>query len=190
MADQQLRLLVKHGAQDVHLSSTSTSTVLNIKQQIEQATGVFVRQQKLIYKGKVLDDADHLHKCKLVNGARIMLLTSKGLPVKVHWQTGRVPHTKLLFRVFCPPVFCQPHCTVANHTAHAVLWRLLTMAYCRDRQLARLPSSSELRLYQLLCRVMAAKQQGAACWQRRWLVWQLRGPPHPRELLPNQQLHL
>jgi hypothetical protein len=79
----EVQLHIKHGTETLSVTTAATSTVQQLKQQLEQLTGLFVRNQKLIFKGKLLADASTLEACKLTTGAKIMLLQSEGLPVKV-----------------------------------------------------------------------------------------------------------
>jgi leucine-rich repeat protein SHOC2 len=78
-----LQLQIKHGSETLAISAAAACTVQQLKQQLEQLTGLFVRNQKLIFKGKVLVDASTLEACKLTTGSKVMLLQSEGLPVKV-----------------------------------------------------------------------------------------------------------
>lgn len=78
-----LQLQVKHGTETLSVTAAATCTVQQLKQQLEQLTGLFVRNQKLIFKGKVLADASTLEACKLITGSKVMLLQTEGLPVKV-----------------------------------------------------------------------------------------------------------
>jgi hypothetical protein len=82
-----LQLQIKHGTETLSVSAAATCTVQQLKQQLEQLTGLFVRNQKLIFKGKVLADAATLETCKLTTGCKVMLLQSEGLPVKVSSST-------------------------------------------------------------------------------------------------------
>ena len=82
-----LQLTIKNGSDNLSLVMSASSTVSHLKQHLEQHTGTFVRNQKLIYKGKVLDEAASLESCKLTNGAKLMLLATEGLPVKVSAST-------------------------------------------------------------------------------------------------------
>eukprot|EP00878_Enallax_costatus_P016266 GHUV01017063.1.p1 GENE.GHUV01017063.1~~GHUV01017063.1.p1 ORF type:complete len:198 (+),score=77.38 GHUV01017063.1:352-945(+) len=78
----ELQLTIKNGSDNLPIALSASSTVLQLKQQLEQHTGIFVRNQKLIYKGKVLEDSASLEFCRVSNGAKLMLLATEGLPVK------------------------------------------------------------------------------------------------------------
>ena len=68
---------VKHGPQDHQVALPATATVQQLKQELEPLTGLVKRQQKLIFKGKVLEDSSALTACKLVNGSKVMLLAAQ-----------------------------------------------------------------------------------------------------------------
>lgn len=55
----------------------SSNTVQQLKQQLEPLTGLMSRQQKLIFKGKVLEDGHSLTSCKIMPGAKLMLLAAQ-----------------------------------------------------------------------------------------------------------------
>lgn len=78
-----LQLCIKQGPNELSVEIGPTASVGQLKQQLEQLTGTFVRNQKLIFKGKVLSDSDTLQNSKISNGSKIMLLQTEGLPVKV-----------------------------------------------------------------------------------------------------------
>lgn len=82
MEEQQecllLTLLVKAGPTEHRVSLPAGSTVLDLKAALEPLAGLLRRQQKLIFKGKVLEDAQGLSSCKLVSGAKLMLLAAHG----------------------------------------------------------------------------------------------------------------
>jgi hypothetical protein len=70
-------VLVAHGKESYKVECSAQSTVQHVMQQLEERAGVFVRLQKLIFKGKVLEPKATLSSCKIGAGAKIMLL-SKG----------------------------------------------------------------------------------------------------------------
>jgi Leucine-rich repeat (LRR) protein len=77
-----LSLQVKHGSAMISLDQlTETSTLLQLQEAIEHATGVMARKQKLLCKGRVLTAlpaSTTLKTAHVVNGAKIMLLTTAG----------------------------------------------------------------------------------------------------------------
>jgi hypothetical protein len=91
----ELALIVKMGSQEHQCSLPSTSTVGQLKAQLEPLTGLMMRQQKLIFKGKVLENHQPLTSCKLVSGAKLMLLAA---------QASTVHSTAYCILVACPAV--------------------------------------------------------------------------------------
>jgi Leucine-rich repeat (LRR) protein len=77
-----LSLQVKYGSTMISLDHLSEiSTLLQLQEAIEQATGVMTRKQKLLCKGKVLTALPAkttLKAANVGNGAKIMLLTTAG----------------------------------------------------------------------------------------------------------------
>ncbi len=62
-------------------------TVASLMQQLEDLTGVFVRKQKLIFKGKVLAPSNVLTEIKgLKDGSVLMLVTAAGQMTQVSMQ--------------------------------------------------------------------------------------------------------
>jgi len=80
----EVTLSIKLGAQEQQVAMPATATVSQLKQKLEPLMGLMQRQQKLIFKGKVLDDHHSLTTCKLVNGSKIMLLAAQA-----SWQGYR-----------------------------------------------------------------------------------------------------
>jgi hypothetical protein len=80
-----MQLTVKHGPSSIDVQLEDGSTGLHLKQHLEQKMGVFVRHQKLIHKGKVLNDKDQLSAQGLGDKAVVMLLATgnAGGPTKV-----------------------------------------------------------------------------------------------------------
>lgn len=80
MEEQQelFTLLVKAGPAEHRVSLPAGSSVLDLKAELEPLAGLLRRQQKLIFKGKVLEDAQSLSSCKLVSGSKLMLLAAQG----------------------------------------------------------------------------------------------------------------
>ncbi|KAI8470553.1 MAG: L domain-like protein [Monoraphidium minutum] len=80
-----MRVQVKHGGSDVDVDDldAGAATVSALKERLEAVTGVFARQQKLIFKGKVLEDRATLASSKVADGAKLMMLVSA--------QAGQAP---------------------------------------------------------------------------------------------------
>lgn len=75
---KSISLFVKHGASTVEVAMPGDADVRELQAQLETRTGVFVRHQKLIFKGKVLDASSSLSACRLPNGAKVLLLVAQG----------------------------------------------------------------------------------------------------------------
>lgn len=75
-----LTLQIKHGQNLISIDHLDdTSTLLQLQEAIEQATGVMTRKQKLLCKGKVitaLPPLTTLQAAHIGNGAKIMLITT------------------------------------------------------------------------------------------------------------------
>jgi hypothetical protein len=76
----ELTVHVKLGSQEHHVVLPANSTVQQLKQKLEPPTSIMQRHQKLIFKGKVLEDQHSLDDCKLVSGAKLMLLAAQASP--------------------------------------------------------------------------------------------------------------
>lgn len=80
----QLVVLVKiGGSPDISLQCCGDTSIAQLKLNIESLTGIFARKQKLIHKGKVLDDKATLTSSRVENGAKLMLLAGQAGPPKV-----------------------------------------------------------------------------------------------------------
>ncbi|KMT05407.1 hypothetical protein BVRB_7g175350 [Beta vulgaris subsp. vulgaris] len=77
--EENLKLQIKFGGQTIRLNTSSYNTVADLKFLLLSHTNVLPRGQKLIFKGKVLNDSDTLGACDLCNGSKIMLIASQGL---------------------------------------------------------------------------------------------------------------
>ena len=86
---------VKHGKATLQLEMESALTILNAMEQIEQQTGVYVRSQKLIQAGKVLDPKLTLEQSKVYNGARWMLMAAAQGQTRVSPAAGEPPQQEL-----------------------------------------------------------------------------------------------
>ncbi|XP_019430521.1 PREDICTED: LRR repeats and ubiquitin-like domain-containing protein At2g30105 [Lupinus angustifolius] len=74
-----ITVTVKFGGTTIPISISPNSTIKELKSLLLPATNVLPRGQKLIFKGKVLEDPVTLIASKLVNGSKIMLVASQGL---------------------------------------------------------------------------------------------------------------
>ena len=71
-----LSVTVKHGKNMLQLELEKGTTILQAMRQIEEQTGVFVRQQKLIQAGKILEASQTLEQAEIKNNAKWMLMTA------------------------------------------------------------------------------------------------------------------
>ncbi|XP_057954302.1 plant intracellular Ras-group-related LRR protein 8 isoform X2 [Malania oleifera] len=70
---------VKFGGRSIRVSVSPNSTVMDLKSLLQPLTDVLPRGQKLIFKGKLLVDAMTLSSSEVMDGAKIMLVSSQGL---------------------------------------------------------------------------------------------------------------
>lgn len=74
---------VKHGSSTLQASLAPDAKVTALQEELERQTGVFVRHQKLIHKGKVLEGGQRLTECGVTDGSKLMLMASQGAQTKV-----------------------------------------------------------------------------------------------------------
>ncbi|GAX74334.1 hypothetical protein CEUSTIGMA_g1783.t1 [Chlamydomonas eustigma] len=89
-----LKIFVKHGSSNRELELSSDSKVSAVQATLESCTGVFVRHQKLIFKGKVLDPSHNLHVAlgkPEIGGppSKIMLLVSQASSAAPNMTQGQ-----------------------------------------------------------------------------------------------------
>ncbi len=77
MESSQIELIIKQGTQEHKVALSGAATVVQLKQQLEAPTSLLPRQQKLIYKGKVLDDHQTLTSYKPTSGCKMMLMAAQ-----------------------------------------------------------------------------------------------------------------
>ncbi|PNX77844.1 LRR repeats and ubiquitin-like domain-containing protein [Trifolium pratense] len=70
---------VKFSGSSIPISISPQSTIKELKSLLLPATNVLPRGQKLIFKGKVLEDPSTLAASNLSNGSKVMLMASQGL---------------------------------------------------------------------------------------------------------------
>nr|PNR49691.1 hypothetical protein PHYPA_011587 [Physcomitrium patens] len=73
-----MSLTIKFGAKSIALSLPASSKVSDMMLQLQTATDVLPRVQKLIFKGKVLTPDLTLKNAQLTNGSKIMLMAAAG----------------------------------------------------------------------------------------------------------------
>ncbi|KAI3870627.1 hypothetical protein MKW92_023582 [Papaver armeniacum] len=74
-----LNIQVKFSGRSIPVSLSTESTIKDLKSLLQPLTNVLPRGQKLIFKGKVLEDAMKLKSTDITNGSKLMLMASQGL---------------------------------------------------------------------------------------------------------------
>ncbi|GAB4824298.1 hypothetical protein Ancab_007184 [Ancistrocladus abbreviatus] len=77
--DDVIKVQIKFGGDTIPLSLLLNSTVGELKSILQSSTNVLPRGQKLIHKGKILEDSKTLRSSEITNGSKIMLMASQGL---------------------------------------------------------------------------------------------------------------
>ncbi|KAL2333003.1 hypothetical protein Fmac_014216 [Flemingia macrophylla] len=78
-SDNDITINVKFSGSSIPISISPHSTVKDLKNLLLPSTNVLPRGQKLIFKGRVLEDPLTLAASNLTNGSKLMLLASQGL---------------------------------------------------------------------------------------------------------------
>ncbi|XP_028768978.1 LRR repeats and ubiquitin-like domain-containing protein At2g30105 isoform X1 [Neltuma alba] len=78
-SDATITVNVKFSGRSIPISISPDSTISDLKSLLLPPTNVLPRGQKLIFKGRVLEDSLTLTASELTNGAKIMLVASQGL---------------------------------------------------------------------------------------------------------------
>ena len=102
---QSMKILVQHGQTNIELQVVSEDLVEDVMRQVEAASGVLARQQKLIHRGKVLDSRATLLEANIKDGAKIMLLSSMGggSSTQVRWHCLKPHLVSMPFSRGSPP---------------------------------------------------------------------------------------
>ncbi|KAI3856832.1 hypothetical protein MKX03_014150 [Papaver bracteatum] len=74
-----LNIQVKFSGRSIPVSLSIESTIKDLKSLLQPLTNVLPRGQKLIFKGKVLEDTMKLKSTDITNGSKLMLMASQGL---------------------------------------------------------------------------------------------------------------
>lgn len=148
MEEQQecLTLLVKAGPTEHLVSLPAGSSVPDLKAALEPLAGLLRRQQKLIFKGKVLEDAQSLSSCKLVSGSKLMLLAAQGAtPPSKPAAAKKTPASGLLAQKMADMAKAQPQQQQQRSpdgmTERRAAWAKTGIVALRDMQLTALDSS-------------------------------------------------
>ncbi|XP_057430647.1 LRR repeats and ubiquitin-like domain-containing protein At2g30105 isoform X2 [Lotus japonicus] len=78
-SNSTITISVKFSGASIPISISPHSTIKDLKSLLLPATNVLPRGQKLIFKGKVLEDPMTLTASNLSNGSKLMLMASQGL---------------------------------------------------------------------------------------------------------------
>lgn len=77
-ASETMNLTIKFGVQNIGMSLPASSKVSDLMQQLQTATDILPRVQKLIFKGKVLTPDLTLKNAQLKDGSKVMLMAAQG----------------------------------------------------------------------------------------------------------------
>ncbi|XP_030537511.1 LRR repeats and ubiquitin-like domain-containing protein At2g30105 isoform X2 [Rhodamnia argentea] len=77
--DANISITVKFGGRSIPITPSLDSSIKDVKSLLQPLTNVLPRGQKLIFKGKILDDSMTLRASEVKNGAKVMLMASQGL---------------------------------------------------------------------------------------------------------------
>ncbi|KAI9118099.1 hypothetical protein K1719_010431 [Acacia pycnantha] len=78
-SDATITVNVKFSGKSIPISISPDSTISDLKSLLLPPTNVLPRGQRLIFKGRVLEDSLTLTASELTNGSKIMLVASQGL---------------------------------------------------------------------------------------------------------------
>lgn len=93
VAGDEISMIVKFMGRSIPITIALDSAVKELKDQLQPLTNVLPRGQKIIFKGKVLEDGQTLRSYDVANGAKIMLMATQGLhqgagPIKKETPTS------------------------------------------------------------------------------------------------------
>ncbi|KAJ3676452.1 hypothetical protein LUZ60_003864 [Juncus effusus] len=77
--DSSITVQVKFAGRTIPVAVPAAAAVRELKSLLQPLTNVLPRGQKLIFKGKVLEDSSVLSSNKIINGSKIMLVATQGL---------------------------------------------------------------------------------------------------------------
>ncbi|KAH9601980.1 hypothetical protein KSS87_000353 [Heliosperma pusillum] len=78
--EEGVKLQIKFGGESIRVTASGSSRVSDLKSIIQEWTNVLPRGQKLIHKGRVLDDESaSLRSYSITDGSKIMVMASRGL---------------------------------------------------------------------------------------------------------------
>ncbi|XP_057847551.1 plant intracellular Ras-group-related LRR protein 8 isoform X2 [Cryptomeria japonica] len=79
MDEPSITLHIKFGSDSLQAALPATASVKDLKAHLQSLTNVLPRGQKLIFKGKILEDSVTLKAANLSDGSKIMLMASHGV---------------------------------------------------------------------------------------------------------------
>eukprot|EP00878_Enallax_costatus_P020509 GHUV01021685.1.p1 GENE.GHUV01021685.1~~GHUV01021685.1.p1 ORF type:complete len:136 (+),score=58.03 GHUV01021685.1:194-601(+) len=83
----QIQFKIQYGKNSADLKRPASSTIAELKAEIEKTLSIPPSMQKLMYKGLLKNDTDTLEKVGIKNGAKVMLIGSR-LVVAVTGEDG------------------------------------------------------------------------------------------------------
>ncbi|XP_010043405.2 LRR repeats and ubiquitin-like domain-containing protein At2g30105 [Eucalyptus grandis] len=78
-AETSVNFTVKFSGRSIPVAASPDSSIRDVKSLLQPLTNVLPRGQKLIFKGKILDDSMTLRASEVKSGAKVMLMASQGL---------------------------------------------------------------------------------------------------------------
>lgn len=142
-----ISVTIKHGTTSITLSDVAeTSTLAQLKDLIDQQTGVIPQKQKLLCKGKVLTTlpaSTTLIAAGIANGSKLMLLTTAGGPVQTQGAATlqAVQRAKAEAPKRMRPDYTETKTLTASSTTEARVrsWTKTGIVALRDLRLTQLP---------------------------------------------------
>jgi Leucine-rich repeat (LRR) protein len=144
-----IAIQVKQGPNTFVIDLTANSTTLRqLQEAIETATGVMARKQKLLHKGKVLTSlppATTLEAAGVVSGSKLMLIATAGAAAPTQGAAAlqaahRAKAEALKARLASKPAAPPPAPPAGAMEARAAAWKKTGIASLRDLKLNELPA--------------------------------------------------
>ncbi|CAL4933773.1 unnamed protein product [Urochloa decumbens] len=131
---------VKFAGRTIPVEVPAAATTAELKRLLQPLTNVLPRGQKLVCKGKVLQDAATLSSMQVVDGSKVMLIASQGLhqgdgPITKNSSSSATSVTKTSNVKECQT---QKPETIAGKI-HAARWKVTGVAALHDYDLKELP---------------------------------------------------
>lgn len=102
MSEEKLKINIKLMTSTLSVEVDKTATVLNVKEKVKEQMGAEIGDQKLVYKGRIMNDSDSLEALKIQSGDCLHLVVKKKpvpteakpeIKTEVPPATGAVPPT-------------------------------------------------------------------------------------------------